>query len=323
MKGNYMSEISLYNKVRPTKVSDLVGQPDAVKTLEGMISKKKIPHAILLTGPSGVGKTTIAHILKKHIKCNDVDYNYVNAADKGGIDTIRQIIDQIRYKPLTSGTNRLWLFDECHKLTSDAQDTLLVPLENPPKYVYFILCTTDPQKIKTTIKTRCTPINLNPLHQLELNKLIKKVAQEESIKLSNEVVNKISEIANGSARMALVLLEQISNIKSDEEKLLALQKSDVNIPAFDLCKAMFGWENGMRPDWPRACKVLEQIKKDGVEVEGIRQMVLSTCGTIILTKTGMQVTRALQIFQCFEYDFFATKVNGLIAATFRACNSIK
>lgn len=314
---------SLYNRVRPSKVSDLVGQDEAVQSLTALLKKKLTTKAFLITGPSGVGKTTIAYILRDHLKCHaESDYNIYNAADKGGIDTIRTVIDNIRWKPLSKGGNRLWHFEECHKLTPDAQDTLLVPLEHPPPNVYFILSTTDPQKVKTAIKTRCTPINLKPIAESVLTKLVQKTAKAEGAKLHESVAKKIAECAQGSARMALVLLEQAIPVKGTSAKMAILEKSDAAGPAFDLCKAMFGWENAGRTDWPRAAKVLDQLKKEGSDqqIEGLRQMVLSTCANVML-KGGPAAGRALEIYSLFEFDFYSTRINGLIAAVFRACNT--
>lgn len=314
---------SLYNRVRPTKISDLVGQDEVVQSLTALLKKKPLPRVFLITGPTGTGKSTIAYILRDHLKCHsESDYNVYNAADKGGIDTIRTVIDNIRWKPLSKGGNRLWHFEECHKLTPDAQETLLVPLEHPPANVYFILSTTDPQKLKPTLKSRCTPINLKPIAESVLTKLVQTTAKAEGAKLHESVAKKIAECSGGSARMAMVLLEQVIPVKGTAAKLAIIEKSDVAGPAFDLCRSMFGWDNRFQPDWPRAAKILEQLRKDGAtdQVEGLRHMILQTCGSTML-KGGPGAARALEIYSCFEFDFFATKLNGLIAAVFRACHT--
>src|SRR5678816_4466960 len=111
----------LYKRIRPKRLKDLIGQDGAVKSIEKLLASSKMPHALLLTGPSGCGKTTIARILKAHLHCSDQDFFERNCADFRSVDDIREIRRHLDLRPL-GGESRIWLIDECHKLTNDAQN---------------------------------------------------------------------------------------------------------------------------------------------------------------------------------------------------------
>ena len=158
----------LYKKYRPDGYGDLVGQAPAVKVLRGLL-KKGLPHAMLLTGPSGCGKTTVARIIKNKLQCQDSDFVELNSASDRGIDVIRGIDGRMRLGGLLGGP-RIWLFDECHRLTKDAQEAMLKYLEDTPSHVYFLLATTEPDKLITAIRTRCTEVRFAAIGHEEIGR---------------------------------------------------------------------------------------------------------------------------------------------------------
>jgi len=141
--------VELYRKYRPTKFSQVLGQREAIATLANMGKRRAVPHCLLFTGPSGVGKTTLIRILREKLGCKEHDYVEINAAEARGIDTIRDIQRRLTLSPL-SGRCRVWAIDECHRLTTDAQSALLKILEDTPPTAYFMLATTEPNKLLTT-----------------------------------------------------------------------------------------------------------------------------------------------------------------------------
>lgn len=305
----------LYKKYRPSKFKDLVGQGGTVKVLLNMIKKDeegntKVPHALLLTGPSGCGKTTIARILKNKLECEDRAFTEVNCADFRGIEMIRDIrIGMGRH--VLAGKNRVYLIDECHQLTSDAQNAFLKILEDTPKRVYFMLGTTEPEKLKKTIRTRCTEIKVQALGDEDMEALVKGVCGKEKLTISEEVLTKLVGIAEGSARKALVLLEQISGLETEEEQAEALSKADSQRQAIEIAQAIL---RGAK--WFEMAKILREVDE---EPETIRHMILSYMTKIMLGGDVKKSARAADIIDAFRDNWYDCKKAGLLASCFIVC----
>lgn len=298
--------MSLYQKYRPKTLKAVLGQDGAVSSIQKLIDKGNIPHAILLTGPSGCGKTTIGRILKESLKCGDADFLEVNAADFKGIDTIRDIRRQVGMSPI-DGECRVWLIDECARLTTDAQSALLKILEDTPAHAYFLLATTDPQKLLKTIHTRCNEIKLSALSSKALENVIQRVLDKEKLTLTEDVLTEIVEAADGSARKALVILEQVVGLESEKEQIAAIQASTVNKSlAIELARALIN----PQARWDAVSTILKDL--DG-EAEGIRYLVLGYARSVMLGG-GKLAPRAFLIIDVFAKNFFDSKHAGLAAA---------
>ena len=293
----------IYKRHRPTNLKEVTGQDKAVGILTKMIEFKKIPHAILFTGPSGVGKTTLARILKDALNCADTDFCELNCADVTGIENVREIRARMGLAPM-GGDSRVWLIDEAHRLSGAAQNAMLKMLEDTPEHVYFILATTNPEKIIGTIKTRCTKISLDPLGAGKLGGLVKRIARKENFKITEDVQDKIVECADGSARAALVYLDQIIDLDSEEEQLEVVQPAATQAAAIDLFKAMIN----PRASWADTAKVLKTVTKE--EVEGIRWLLLA-CGKGLMLSGGKNANRGFCIVDTFKDNFFDSGVAGL------------
>ena len=146
----------LHITYRPNKFAEIIGNKSTVKTIQNKINGDDPPHAILLHGPSGCGKTTLARIISTELGCNinSNDFNELDIAQLTGVDTAREIRQNMNFLPMESKC-RVWLLDEFHKASASFQNAMLKALEDTPKHVYFILCTTDPQKVIKTVQTRC------------------------------------------------------------------------------------------------------------------------------------------------------------------------
>lgn len=306
-----MSE--LYKKYRPKTLKGIVGQDGAKASLQKLIDNDKIPHALLLTGPSGVGKTTIGRVLKSHLDCGDADFYEINSADFKGIDTIREIRRAVNLSPI-AGTSRIWLIDECHKLTSDAQNALLKLLEDTPGHAYFMLATTDPHKVIKTIHTRCSEIKLVAISPAGLERLIRRVSELEGFKLSDEVIQEIVEAADGSARKALVILGQVAELDGEEEQIRAVQSTSINKDqAIALARLLIN----TRSSWGEVAAVLKQLNDDA---EAVRYLVLGYSRSVLLGG-GPLAKRAFMIIDIFSSNFYDSKQAGLAAACWEVMNA--
>lgn len=298
----------LYKKYRPKTFDKILGQKHIVKSLERWVERGTLPHTLLFSGPSGCGKTTLARILRRELGCGKHDFTEINCADFRGIDMVRNIRLRMHQAPI-SGECRIWLIDEAHKLSNDAQNAFLKMLEDTPKHVYFMLATTDPQRLLRTIRNRCSEIAVKPLTSKTTKKLVTSISKKEGMKIPPEVVDKIIENSEGSARKALVSLNQVIELDDEEEMLEAIQASVIEIQASEISKLL------LRPrvSWLDVAKVLRVIGNN--EAEQIRHMVLGYARAVILGG-GKTAGRAFVIIEAFSDNFFDSKAAGLAAACY-------
>lgn len=303
--------IELYKKHRPKLLKDLRGQDAAVKVINGFIKNNAIPHFFLIVGPSGCGKTTIARILQKKVGCGDSDFCEVDAASNGGVGVIRDIKSRMGMAPI-SGKARMWLLDEAHKLTSEAQGAMLKMLEDTPGHVYFILATTDPQKLLPTIKTRATTIVCKSLSDKDLEVVLQEVAAKEKKTFSEEVIGRIVEQSSGSARQALVLLNACMALDSVDDQLKAIKDADLEAQAIDVARKLLN----PKVRWNEITPILKNLVG---EPETTRRVVLSYMTSVMLGG-GPLTQRAFQIADVFQHNFYDTGKSGLILACYASTN---
>ncbi|MEA3304911.1 MAG: DNA polymerase III subunit gamma/tau [Patescibacteria group bacterium] len=176
--------MSLYTKYRPESFDQMQGQEHIRTTLQNAITQDKIAHAYIFTGPRGTGKTTTARILAKHIVQEDKDPNNtqdiieMDAASNTSVDDIRHIIENSVIAPVFAD-KKVYIIDEIHMLSKSAFNALLKTLEEPPKHVYFILATTDIDKVPATVISRCQRFDFRSLNQEELLNKIKNICETE------------------------------------------------------------------------------------------------------------------------------------------------
>lgn len=304
----------LYKRYRPTKFKDVLGQEEAVQTLHGFIQRgiEHVPHSICFTGPTGCGKTTLARIMQTKLRCEDTDFFELNAAgDFRGVDMVRDIDSKMRLFAMSGGT-RIWLLDEAHQLTTDAQDALLKMLEDTPEHVYFFLATTNPAKLKKTIWSRVTEIKVSNLAPAVMGSLLERVCKAEGFDLDATVHKTIIDCAEGSPRKALVLLNQIMCVVGPEQQLKVVLKADSHTKAIDVARMLFGGGN-----WANVAKVLRELDDDP---ETVRWVVLGYSKAVLLGG-GKQSNRASFIISAFECNFYDSKAAGLANACYSVTKS--
>lgn len=212
-------KLALYRKYRPTRLTEVVGQPQVTDVLAEAAKQKAFAHAYLFTGQRGTGKTTVARILAhmingtpydNNLDSNDIDIIEIDAASNNGVDDIRELRDSVKLAPMQA-SHKVYIIDEFHMLSKPAFNALLKTIEEPPEYVVFILATTELQKVPATILSRVQRFHFKPLSAPLLAQHLTKIAAAEHIDIDNDAVLLIAERGGGSVRDSITLLDQLSN----------------------------------------------------------------------------------------------------------------
>ncbi|MFL2660721.1 MAG: DNA polymerase III subunit gamma/tau [Alphaproteobacteria bacterium] len=223
--------IVLARKYRPKKLSDIVGQDEACKIIEGSIKLDRLAHAFIFSGTRGVGKTTLARILSKIVNClnlrkeliepcgncdncrsidkgNNIDVVEIDAASRTGVSDVREIIDNVNYKPVAA-KKKIFIIDEIHMLSKAAFNALLKTLEEPPADVLFIFATTETEKIPLTILSRCQRFQLKRVDTRVISDFLMNISVKEGYEIEKLGCDLISQGSEGSIRDALSILDNV------------------------------------------------------------------------------------------------------------------
>jgi DNA polymerase-3 subunit gamma/tau len=215
-------------KYRPQNFGELIGQEHVRTTIENAINQNRIAHGYIFSGQRGTGKTTVARILARCLNCvngptpnpcgvcascleiaggNAVDVIEIDAASNRGINEMRELRENVRYRPARD-RYKVFIIDEAHQITSEAFNALLKTLEEPPEWVVFILCTTEVHKIPTTIGSRCQQFSFRSVEFNELMTRMRWICEQEGIQANDEALAVLAQAGEGSVRDSLSALDQ-------------------------------------------------------------------------------------------------------------------
>lgn len=300
---------------RPTDFDEFYGSGLSIKTLKSKMEKDDPPHSYLIHGPSGCGKTTLGRIAASWlINTDDVENNMnfteLDAASFGLKDTVRNIRKKMKMAPIGGYKARVWLLDECHKLTPDAQEAMLKALEDTPGHVYFILATTEPGKLKITLKRRCLSIEVFPVEEEEMIVFLNQIIEAEKKKIPAEIKELIIDRSLGSPGIALQQLELIIDLDPEDMEEVIQNYEDIQSKSIDLCRALIKKEK-----WKGITKILNDGILDGTNIEGVRIAVLRYAVSILRKKDD---ANAFLIADAFKMPFYNDAKERFVIACYEA-----
>ncbi|MEW6624982.1 MAG: DNA polymerase III subunit gamma/tau [Bacillota bacterium] len=297
-----MSYIALYRKWRPQDFTELIGQDHISRTLKNALAANKIAHAYLLCGPRGTGKTTTAKIIAKSINClqpvmgepcnqcmpcklinagNSMDVLEIDGASNRGIDEIRDLREKVNLAP-AQGKYKVYIIDEVHMLTTEAFNALLKTLEEPPKFVMFILATTEPHKVPATILSRCQRFDFHRLDQKTISAKLEEICLKSDIEYAKEGLDVIARLARGGMRDALSLMDQC--LSYGEQRLLLPQiREALGLASTEYVGDLVNLL--LLKDAKGLLEKLDILTKEGKEIRQLANQVLDYLRNLIIYKT--------------------------------------
>ena len=297
-----MSFLSLYRKYRPENFNDLIGQDQVVKTLKNALINDRVAHAYLFAGPRGTGKTSTAKVFAKSLNCenpgenfepcgecnscqritsgNSMDVIEIDAASNRGIDEIRELREKVKFYP-GEGKYKVYIIDEVHMLTKGAFNALLKTLEEPPDSVVFILATTEPHEVITTIMSRCQRFDFTLLTLSDLKKRLRYIAKSEGYEIDNQALDILARSARGGMRDAISLLDQA--ISFSDGKLSADEVSQMlgRINKEDLKGFLL---HISQKESQKALELLNAQMESGLGIERFSEELIEYCRELLLIK---------------------------------------
>jgi len=286
-------------KYRPQEFKDLIGQQLMAQTITNAIKLGKTPNAYLLTGIRGIGKTTTARLIAKALNCqknddlkincsaekfcptcqeiinsNHIDILEMDAASKTGIDDVRELIENSKYSP-TSAKFKIFIIDEVHMLSKQAFNGLLKTLEEPPPRLKFILATTEVRKIPVTILSRCQRFDLKRVSVEQLCKHLKKIADIEKGKISEDAIKLIARTSEGSVRDSISLLDRALISQSINENK-QIEEPDVRmmLGLADKSKVITLFKEVLSGNEKNAFNILNELINDGLDAKNFLNDIL-------------------------------------------------
>lgn len=304
---------NLYNKHRPKTLDEFVGNSSTIKSLKSRLKKTEIPNAFLFSGNFGCGKTSLARTVAKELKTKPIDVKELNNASMRGIDDIRDIERSSRSKPMAS-KHKVVIVDEAHMLTTEAKNAILKWLEDPPKHLVIILCTTEPAKLGEGIRSRCIHLSVKPLSEEEIMQILSKIIEKEGLTVKKKALNLICNSANGCPRTAINLLETSLDL-SFEDFQEQVENGIADSPQLNkLFQLML-----KKATWNEYATLLKELKE---EPETIRRAGLGYFSAVLLNQAGKQgfiEKKAISIIEILEPNWYDAGRASLIRCCYEIC----
>ncbi len=288
---------ALHSERRPKLFKHVFGQAPVVEALQAAL-KNASTQAYLFSGPSGVGKTTLARIMANKLKCQATE---IDGATYTGVDKMRELVNSVQYVSF-GGAGHAVIIDECHRISRAAWDSSLKALEEPPKGVHWLLCTTDPGKVPDTVQTRTLHLRLKLLNRNDLSRLVEDSAARVNLRVEPTIIQLIVDEAHGSARQALVNLDACRDARDRAQAALLLRTLQEGDTGLLLCRILAGYE-ARETTWSSAMQAVDKLLEAGEDPEGIRIRICRYLTTAIRGAEPAKAAAMLQRMEPFVYAY--------------------
>lgn len=286
--------MALHLSYRPGTLREIYGNKTTKVAVEKDFASESPPKTTLITGPAGCGKTSLAYIIRDMLDCTPSGFHEFDASTDRGIDKIRTIKEEAQLLPMT-GDKIVLFFDECHQVTSAAQEAMLKLLENPPSHVYIILATTEPEKLKASIIRRCSQYAVESLTRVDMMELLTDITvNEKKTWMSKKLLSKIFKVSWGSPGQAVKLLGQV--IDMNEEELAIKVVSNVTYDeamVIDLCRTLASKKVTWEKKWEKISGLLIAFKGNA---ESARLGILSYFEKELLHRPSFVIFKLMGVF---------------------------
>lgn len=312
---------TLFVKRRPTTLDGMVGNQSLRDSVNALITGKQlseIPHAWLFAGASGMGKTTIARIIARRMQAASSSIYELNGANTRGIDAVRELISTMDNPPI-SGFAKVYIIDECHQLTKEAQNALLKPIEDAPDHVFFILLTSEPGGLIPAIKSRCKSFTFRAVSSNDLEALATDVIAEEHFSIANNVVQHAIKQSGGSPRMLLNMLETAAAANTEKAAIETIDQMQSGLldsgNAFSVANRLFSalGEGGTRNQmWSEVSSIIDgEVYKAHLDAKAVR-VCLANIVHSFLIRSNSNAAAGTILEVLFRYDAVYGNANAIL-----------
>lgn len=316
----------LYRKYRPENFDQVFGQEHIVKVLQGSLELGNIGHAYIFSGPRGTGKTTMARIFARELKCDPTDIIEIDAASNRGIDDIRALREGVRSLPFAS-PYKMYIIDEVHMLTKEAFNALLKTLEEPPAHVIFVLATTEVHKLPATVISRCQSFIFRAPQVSVLKEMIEGIAKQENFTLDPEATNTIALLGKGSFRDTQGVLQKLFSYSNDrhisQQEVQLVTGAPSHEIIFDIFDGLYEKNSG------QVLMAIQQAEVQNIDPHILLEMLVDTIRKILYLRFSASTQKELlvnlnshELEKITYYAQTAKNLNSQLLQSFLECYKV-